>query len=86
MLTIEESAVMPPSHATRRAGLRPFETFVERGHHDVDTKDLLRAALDTKDQGERKLTCKLLHREYHLLRWYNVRHGELIGERKEHTP
>jgi len=86
MLTLEETAVMPASPATRRAGLRPFETYVPPRQPDVDTKELLRAALDTKDRGERKLICKLLHREYHLLRWYNVRHGELIGERKEHTP
>jgi len=79
MLSLEETAIMPPSPATRRAGLRHFETFVERGHHDVDTKDLLRAALGTEDPGERRLTCKLLRKEHHLFRWYNVKHGELIG-------
>jgi len=81
MLTVEETAVMPASPATRRAGLRHFETFVERGH-DVDTKDLLRAALDTKDRGERMLTCSLLRKEHHLLRWWNVKTGELIGEKQ----
>lgn len=83
MRTLEETAVAPPSAATRRAGLRHFETFVERGHHDVTTSELLRAALDTEDKYERMLTCKLLHREHHLLRWWNVKRGELIGSGQE---
>jgi hypothetical protein len=83
MVTLEETAVAPPSRATRRAGLRPFETYVPPLQPDVDTKALLRAALDTTDHGERKLTCSLLRDQHHLLRWYNVKYGELIGNGKE---
>lgn len=83
MSPVDTTAVMPASPATRRAGLRHFETYVPPREYDVDTKELLRAALDTEDHGERTLTCKLLHREYHLLRWWNVKTGELIGKGKE---
>jgi len=79
MNQLESTAVAPPSPATRRAGLRHFETYVAPGEHEVDTKALLRAALDTVDQGERKLTCSVLRREHHLLLWWNVKTGQMIG-------
>lgn len=80
MLTHDETAIAAPSTATRRAGLRPFETSVPPRPQDVDTKDLLRSALETTDPGLRKLTCTMLRHRHHLTRWYNVKHGELIGE------
>lgn len=83
MLTLEDTALMPPSPATRRAGLRHFETYVQPRAHEVDTKDLLRAALDTTDHGERKLICSVLRRQYRLTRWWNAKTGQMIGERKE---
>ena len=67
---------------TRRAGLRHFETYVKPGPDDVDTKALLRAALDTEDHGERTLTCSVLRRQYHLTWWWNREHGEMIEKGK----